>query len=185
MRRWRVVSGMALLAVAGAVASVAAAHQSPRVTTASSRGGDAAVVALGKDYWEPNGFVAATFRWSPGTITVHSGDTLSIKNTTTDPHTFTLAKSPKEFPHSFESRCKPCEIASKHLKNPQSENSPIAHYVLNAGKPGLDIEGDSVAVPPKGPHKTAEIVISAPPGATLYFLCAIHPWMQGVIKVTS
>jgi hypothetical protein len=34
------------------------------------------------------------------------------------------------------------------------------------------------------PHKTAKVVISAPAGTTLYFLCALHPWMQGKIVVS-
>ena len=44
--------------------------------------------------------------------------------------------------------------------------------------------GDSIALAPKGPHKTATVVVSAPAGTTLYYVCAIHPWMQGEIKVT-
>jgi hypothetical protein len=37
---------------------------------------------------------------------------------------------------------------------------------------------------PKGPHKSETVVVSAPPGTRLYFMCAIHPWMQGKIVVT-
>jgi imidazolonepropionase-like amidohydrolase len=51
-------------------------------------------------------------------------------------------------------------------------------------QPGFDVEGDSVVLAPKGPHKTEKVVVSAPPGTTLYYLCAIHPWMQGKIVVT-
>jgi plastocyanin len=36
----------------------------------------------------------------------------------------------------------------------------------------------------KGPHKQATVVISAFAGTTLYYICALHPWMQGKIVVT-
>ena len=59
-----------------------------------------------------------------------------------------------------------------------------AHWVLNKGPEGFDEEGDSLALAPKGPHKSGTVVISAPAGTTLYYMCAIHPWMQGKIVVT-
>jgi len=27
--------------------------------------------------------------------------------------------------------------------------------------------------------------VTAPAGTTLFYICAIHPWMQGIINVTS
>jgi hypothetical protein len=77
--------------------------------------------------------------------------------------------------------------ASAHLKNPQAppdESNPIVRWVLNKGRPGLDAVGDSVAIQPDGSHRHITIQVTAKPGTTLYFLCAVHPWMQGKIVVT-
>jgi plastocyanin len=82
--------------------------------------------------------------------------------------------------------CKACGIASAHLKNPKSEPSdsnPIVHWTLNKGPAGLDEPGDSLAIFPQGSHKSISAKVSAAPGTTLYFLCALHPWMQGKIVV--
>ena len=88
--------------------------------------------------------------------------------------------------------CRVCEqIGAKHVKNPNAEpgpSNPILHWIVNAGKPGLDSPGDSVAIlegpgAPAG-HKSVTIQVTAPAGTTLHFLCAVHPWMQGTIKVT-
>ena len=123
-------------------------------------------------------------RCAPGTIRVASGGTVTFHdNSNNDAHTITI--SPKAaLPRSADGPCKARQIASHHLKNPNSQNSPVAHWVLNKGAIGLNGEGDSLALAPKGPHKSASIVISAPAGTTLYYMCAIHPWMQGKIVVT-
>ena len=130
--------------------------------------------------------MAATFRWDPGTILVSSGNlvTFAHGNTGGEPHTVTLARK-AQLPTSFDSPCKPCDVASGHLKNPRNENSGVAHWVLNKGAVGFDRVGDSLALAPKGPHSRATIVVSAPVGTTLYYVCAIHPWMQGKIVVSQ
>jgi plastocyanin len=128
----------------------------------------------------------ATLRWSRLTITVKSGDSVTFEHAdkTQDPHTVTIATTKAQLPTDFDEAapptCKPCAVAAKH----GGGNGPPKHWVLNAGKPGLDTLGDSIALAPKGPHKTATVVVSAPAGTTLYYVCAIHPWMQGEIKVT-
>ena len=35
----------------------------------------------------------------------------------------------------------------------------------------------------KGTHDVAKVTAKA--GTTLYFICAIHPWMQGSVKVVA
>jgi plastocyanin len=55
--------------------------------------------------------------------------------------------------------------------------------VLNKGAPGLDRDGDSLLIAPRR-GASASAVVSAPAGTTLYYVCTIHPWMQGTIKVT-
>jgi hypothetical protein len=53
---------------------------------------------------------------------------------------------------------------------------------LDKNAKGVDGPGDSFFFDPKTPVKTT---VSAKPGTTLYFLCAIHPWMEGKVKVTK
>jgi plastocyanin len=60
---------------------------------------------------------------------------------------------------------------------------------LHAGKPsdgsaGLSETGDSIAVQSGGPHNSITIKVTAKPGTTLHFFCAVHPWMQGKIVVS-
>jgi plastocyanin len=35
-----------------------------------------------------------------------------------------------------------------------------------------------------GPHNSITIKVTAKPGTTLHFFCAVHPWMQGKIVVS-
>jgi hypothetical protein len=52
--------------------------------------------------------------------------------------------------------------------------------VVNAGAPGLDAPGDSLLF---FDDQSVTATVSAPSGARLFYLCAIHPWMQGQITV--
>jgi plastocyanin len=101
-----------------------------------------------------------------------------------DDHTVTISTK-AGLPTSFESPCPACRVAAGHLKNPNNPGAGIKTYVLNKGEPGLDTVGDSIALAPKGTHAKYTITISAPAGTTLYYVCAVHPWMQGKIVVTS
>lgn len=157
------------------------------IALASAGGGSTTVVkTVGKEYWESNTFVAATLRFAPETITVQSGDSVTFVHADRDPepHTVTIATR-SQLPKSFDSPCKPCQVAGGHLKNPRNEESGVAHWVLNKGPDGFDRFGDSLALAPKGPHRTGTVTISASAGTTLYYICAIHPWMQGKIVVTQ
>src|SRR5262249_5471720 len=84
--------------------------------------------------------------------------------------------------------CAVCQqYATPHLKNPKAppdQNNPIVHWTLNTGEPGLDGPGDSLAIQP-GAHKSNHGAFAAAAGTTLYFVGAVHPWMQGRIVVTS
>jgi hypothetical protein len=73
--------------------------------------------------------------------------------------------------------------APKILKTLKNPNAGFKAYKANFGARGLNQEGDALVVLPGGAHKTASGIISAKAGTTLYYFCAIHPWMQGKIKV--
>jgi hypothetical protein len=56
---------------------------------------------------------------------------------------------------------------------------------VNAGRPGFDKlngiiqRGDSIFFN----RRSRSVIVSAPSGRTLPYLCLIHPWMQGKIEV--
>ena len=105
-----------------------------------------------------------------------------------EPHTLTIVKKSDLPKTSLQvENCKPCQrYATPHLKNPKAppdEHNPIIHWVLDKGQPGLDTVGDSIAIQQPGPHKSITVQVSAPAGSVLYFVCAVHPWMQGKIIV--
>jgi plastocyanin len=152
---------------------------------AATRGGGPVVKTPGTSVFRINKYAQDSVHFSPGTIRVASGGTITFTKTNRDPEPHTVTISTKQdLPKSFAQRCKPCEIASHHLKDPNDDSKGVKTYVLNKGQPGFDVEGDSVVLAPKGPHKSETVVISAPSGTTLYFMCAIHPWMQGKIVVS-
>jgi hypothetical protein len=59
-----------------------------------------------------------------------------------------------------------------------------AHFgagpVIDVDSPGLDAPGDSLLF---FAGESISAKISAAAGSTLFYLCAIHPWMQGSIIV--
>jgi plastocyanin len=142
-----------------------------------------------------NQYVQDSMRFVPGTVTIKSGCMLTFKFATpgqSDPHTLSIvnqAQLPKTIAQI--ENCKICQqIGAKHVKNPTQPpgpKNPVLHWIVNVGKPGLDAPGDSIAIleAPGAPpgHKSVTVPVSAPAGTTLYFLCAVHPWMQGKIIV--
>jgi hypothetical protein len=71
-----------------------------------------------------------------------------------------------------------CQVCGAALEGHFGGGVPVP--VLEAGNTGLDAPGDSLLLFPGG---SVDGVISAPAGTTLYYLCALHPWMQGSITV--
>lgn len=178
------------LAVVGVSVAVVAA------TSSAAFGGQKAggVVVLAKDNGisiSPNKYMQDNMFFSPGTVTVKSGETLTFKfgdAQSMEPHTLTIVRK-SDLPKTGmqAENCAACQrYAAGHLKNPRAEpggNNPIVHFILNKGKPGLDTVGDSIAIQQPGRHKSITVKVTAPAGTTLYFLCAVHPWMQGTIVV--
>lgn len=181
MRKRFALLGLAVAAIVAAAASYAVAS-----TGSSGSAATFVVKTPGKELFLVNKEAADTVHFSPGTIRVPSGSSVTFWKTDKgdEPHTATISTK-AGLPKSFTSPCPACRIASGHLKNPKAENSPIKTYVLDKGQPGFDTVGDSVALAAKGPHAKYTVTISAPAGTTLYYVCAVHPWMQGKIVVTS
>lgn len=129
-----------------------------------------------------------------GPKTVHKGEELRVVNDTmpsmVGPHTFSLVtkgslpKTAKQRKQCFT----PSEICMGiarwyGLKGEETPKNPL----VKAGKEGWDTmgtkkkKGDSYFFGKKG--ESFEQVVSAKAGTTLYFICAVHAWMQGHIKV--
>jgi plastocyanin len=137
----------------------------------------------------PNKYIQDGVHFVPGTVSVASGGTLTFEygNKDQEPHTLTVVpKSGLPRTAAQVENCAACQkYATPHLKNPKAppdQHNPIVHWTLDKAQPGFDSVGDSLAIQP-GAHKKISVEVTAPPGTTLYFLCAVHPWMQGKIVV--
>jgi hypothetical protein len=126
---------------------------------------------------------------------IYSGEELTVLNTTNPhkvgPHTFSLVTQ-ESIPATAKERqvcftpkhiCK--AIASWHGVK---RNGPVHKNPAKAGAPGWDTlgsvteKGDSWFTGGK-PAASITQSVSAPGGTTIYFMCAIHPWMHGSIEV--
>jgi hypothetical protein len=129
-----------------------------------------------------------------GPSTVHEGEKLRIVNTTmpsmVGPHTFSLVtkgslpKTPKQRKECFTPGKICMGIAHWYgLKGEEFPKEPL----VEAGAEGWDTmgtyrkKGDSFFFSKKG--QSIEQVVSAKAGTTLYFMCAVHAFMQGRVKV--
>jgi plastocyanin len=174
-----------VLAVAGTWATLASGSASKASKT---------ITVLAKDNgvtMSPNKYIQDNMAFSPGTVTVKSGDSITFrfdKPNSHEPHTMTIVNQ-KDLPTNGMQveNCHACQqLASPHLKKPKAEpgpGNPIVHWTLNKGNPGFDTVGDSIAIEEPGAHKNNTVKVTAKPGTTLYFLCAVHPWMQGKMVV--
>jgi hypothetical protein len=132
---------------------------------------------------------------APESVTV--GDQLEIVNKTNPkqvgPHTFSLVtkgsipKTPKARKICFSPKHICLAIAKWHGFNPKSERITI--NPAKAGPEGWSTLGNATGKKgdswfsgeKKGGHFSQEVTAEA--GTTLYFMCAIHPFMQGQVKV--
>jgi hypothetical protein len=131
-----------------------------------------------------------------GPATVHEGEELRVVNKTNPsmvgPHTFSLVtkgslpKTAKQRKTCFTPGKICLAIAEWQHFNPKTEK--VGLPLVEAGPEGWSTmgsvkkEGDSWFTGEK-PGGTIEQKVTAKAGTTLYFICAIHPWMQGQIKV--
>jgi hypothetical protein len=129
-----------------------------------------------------------------GPSTVHEGEELKIVNNTmpsmVGPHTFSLVTK-GSLPKTAKQR-KTCFTPGKicmgiaHWYGLKGEELP-KEPLVEAGQEGWDTmgtptkKGDSYFFSKKG--ASVEQVVTAKAGTTLYFMCAVHAFMQGSIKV--
>ena len=132
----------------------------------------------------------------PESVTV--GDQLEIVNKTNPkqvgPHTFSLVtkgslpKTPKARKGCFAPKHICLSIAMWHGFNPKTEQ--ITKNPAKAGSAGWSTSGSTskkgdswFSGEKKGGHFSQEVTAEA--GTTLYYLCAVHPWMQGKVNVVA
>jgi plastocyanin len=141
------------------------------------------VSARGTEQFKPNALFRSTFRFSPGSIEVASGESVTWVDRdalTGPPHTITIVAS-TDVPEDLESifLCREPGGACRAALDAHFPAGPPV-FVVNVGNPGLDSAGDSLFLPPEG---SVSEVVSAPAGTTLNYICAFHPWQQGSIRV--
>jgi hypothetical protein len=179
-RRKYVRAGIAAVAaiVAAAVAIPAFAGGPPTRVTQRIVGGGKFV---------PNRSVSDTMHFRKDRLSVAKGGRIVLVDRTKQPHSFSLVTK-RQIPRRlsdvdacFEKG--PCgRLAVDHgAINPETgeEQDPTTPLV-NKGKEGFNQPGDSVLVPPGG--RTSVKVTSA---QSLYYICAIHPWMLGAINAPA
>ncbi|HEY3492586.1 MAG TPA: hypothetical protein VGK43_06515 [Solirubrobacterales bacterium] len=135
-----------------------------------------------------------------GPETVVAGDQLEIVSKTNPkqvgPHTFSLVtkgslpKTRKAQQSCFSPKKICLAIAKWHGFNPKTEK--ITKNLVKAGPAGWSTMGDATGKTgdswfsgetKKGTHVSQEV--TAEPGTTLYYICAVHPEMQGSVKVEA
>lgn len=144
------------------------------------------VKILGDEHFVANALIMATFKFAPGPLSTGSGATITWDNTANgasadEPHTVTIVRR-DQLPTSID------QVFGCGAPGTPCGDALAAHFpapgvfvpTVNVGAAGLDVAGDSILI---FPHSTATATISAPSGSTLYYLCALHAWMQGSITV--
>ena len=187
MLRFLIAAGLAL-AGAGAAATYGAAREGVPARATVQVDGDGQFVA--------NRFVRETFHFVHADVTIRSGGRLTFEDgaklSLSDPHTLTIVNR-SDLPRTVgeldvcigDVPGTPCVLGAANLP---SASHPTGVRFVDVGKPGLDERGDSIGLPPAAtpngiPHGRVTVTVTAKPGATLYFFCAVHPWMRGVIHV--
>jgi plastocyanin len=165
----RVVLGVLALVVAGAVAAPA---QAAKVVT--TRGGLT---------YSENAFFGQNQRFAPGHIYVKPNGWVrwEDRDRTVEPHTImvvTKAQRPKTVAQIL--ACPVCDRWTLHLEDPNDPTSPVTRLKVRVGKPGFQRPGDSLYL-----HNRANTAarINARIGKEIRYICAFHPWMQGMLMV--
>jgi plastocyanin len=188
MRRLALLVGMAILGTVG------------NSGISSAQAVDHNVLILGGPTIIPGESLTNNWRFEDRNIVVNPGDIVAWDNTGPDedaPHTITLVRQSKlpanlrEMQECLYDRGQPCRSAlHRHgTSRPRSISSATSpgnlKKILEDDKDnehGLDEPRDSRWI--RQQHYV-RVHISAAPGTTLYYLCALHPWMQGSIEVVA
>jgi plastocyanin len=154
VRRLAILGGAVALALVGSI-GVGNSATSPH-----------SIQTIGRNSFVRNALIQSTFRFSPERNVVTSGHAVTLTNNNGEPHTLTIV--PKDKRPSTTAEVFGCKICRKYPPD------------NNVGRKGINRVGDSRFVKP---GQTVRFHVTAKPGTTLYFICVIHPWMQGKLVV--
>jgi hypothetical protein len=183
MQRKFVVGATAIALTASGAGAALAATNGPPPTHAN-------INAVQKVQFKVNRYVKDALRWQKDVYQVKSGGTLHIVNKAHDgPHTFSVVAR-KDLPRTTKqmNECGICQTIAKQfgITDPNSEAPPPHNYVDDGvaqdTPTNVDKPGDSAFI---GPNvgDSVDLPVTAKKGTTLYFMCAIHPWMQAKVIV--
>jgi plastocyanin len=140
----------------------------------------------------PNRYIQDGLRFNKDIYPVKSGGKVNFVFSVTSegPHTLTIVNK-KDLPRTAGAafNCKICEKLGKaHGADPNSEAPPKFQFLENGvgengTPPNLDRPGDSGVFMTNKKGEKISFKVTAKKGKTLYFMCLIHPWMQGRIVV--
>jgi hypothetical protein len=142
---------------------------------------------VGGPKFVPNRLIGDTMHFKKDEIDVRKGGKIVIKDRTKQDHTLSLVtkkqvpKNGRQVENCF-SDTGPClQLAIDHdaLDPNTGEPKPVPGVPLvNKGKEGFNQPGDSIFIPGKSKR-----TIKVSGRKDMYYICAIHPWMQGKIDV--
>jgi plastocyanin len=161
----------AAVAALGSLAFAGPAVAAPKANTITATGGMKV---------KANAYVQDAQRWDANTYTIKSGATVTLRDKSTEkqPHTLSIIQKAPKTPAQIMG-CEACgPLMEAHEANP--ETMEVGKELVEAGGEGFDTAGDSIFLPPKG---KVTFKVTAKKGTTLNFVCVIHPWMLGQIKV--
>ena len=152
--------------------------------TAGGASNGRTVKTEGDEKFVPNAKVEVTLKFAPGHITIKSGETLTLVHSdkTEDPHTLSIV-SKDQVPGSVADvfNCGSPGTVCDQVFQVFTGQPDGSIFVNDPGTAeGLDAPYDSLFVLP---GESVSAPVTAPSGSTLYFICAIHAWMQGEIDV--
>jgi plastocyanin len=181
MTRRTAVAALATVAAFGVAAAPAAAAKKNEIRI------------VGGTKFKAGKYVKDDVRFKPASISVKSGATVKVVNKGLDPAPHTISFVEKKFmPRSFEFAAAGPLFAA-HQVNEETEEVGFFQVndgvgvpndqagVLEVDKLGNDTNaGDSQFI---APEQNVSFKVTAKKGSTLPYYCAVHPWMQGKIKV--
>ena len=168
---------------AGALAVVVVATATLFGAADSSAAGGNTVRTEGTAQFIPNSKLAFTLRFSPGHMVVKSGQTLTLEHSdkTDQPHTLSIVDA-NEVPGDIDAvfNCGGPGTVCDEVFQLFPQGPPPAFIDAPGTGTGIDGRLDTLFVEQGG---SASAEVTAEPGTTLHFICAIHAWMQGTIDV--
>jgi hypothetical protein len=178
----RLLVGLVTLGlVAGGSAAALASTSAPKHATINAVTSSAVKI---------NRYIQDGTRWQKDVYHVKSGGTITIVNLASSdgPHTFSVVKK-SQLPRTVNqiNNCKICGTIFQELGASQNSNAlPTFLYAKNGKGTNTPIDvnqsGDTAVVLPFQKFAVT-LKVTAKPGTTLYFMCAIHPWMQAKLIV--